>query len=182
MSFYLLVFMAAQAAGGALWGAVAQLAGVETALSAVAALLVLGLLGTRRFGLRSLEGPDLSPSSHWPEPQLVFEPEPDRGPVLITVEYRVPAEHHDAFRSAMRPVGRSRQRTGAYRWHLFQDGEDPDRFLETYVVATWQEHRRQHDERLTVRDQELEARALALTGGPGGPRVAHLISAYAEDR
>ena len=100
------------------------------------------------------------------------------GPVLITVEWHVPAERVEAFREAMRVVERIRRRTGARRWGLFQDGEEADLFLEAYVVATWEEHERQRSERFTVRDAELEARAIELTVDGRQPRVRTAISAY----
>jgi hypothetical protein len=75
-------------------------------------------------------------------------------------------------------VGRSRRRTGAQRWHLYQDGADPERFVETYVVPTWQEHLRQHGERVTKMDQEIEESARELATQDGPPRVSHLFSAY----
>lgn len=48
---------------------------------------------------------------------------------------------------------------------------DSRRFIETFLVPSWQEHLRQHTERLTGADQELEQEALALADGP--PEVAH---------
>jgi hypothetical protein len=39
---------------------------------------------------------------------------------------------------------------------LYQDGEDPRRFVEVYFVPCWQEHLRQHTDRLAGDDQELE--------------------------
>jgi quinol monooxygenase YgiN len=137
---------------------------------------VAGALAGRRLRLVALDL-DLRPARHWPEPHLVLDPDPEEGPVLVTVEWRVAAEHVEAFREAMAPVGRSRRRTGARRWGLFQDAADPERFLEVWVVGSWEEHLRQHDERTTVRDEELEARARALARA-GQLEVRHLLSAY----
>ncbi|HEY9349233.1 MAG TPA: MFS transporter, partial [Acidothermales bacterium] len=61
-------------------------------------------------------------------------------------------------------------------WGLYQDGEDPRRFVEVYLVPSWREHRQQHTDRLTGADQELEERAVALADGP--PEVAHLFRAH----
>ena len=84
----------------------------------------------------------------------------------------------DAFREAMRPVGRARRRSGGERWGLFQDGADPERFLEVYVVPTWEEHLRQQRERVTKTDRLFEERALALAAESSEPRVEHLLWAY----
>ncbi|HEY9349269.1 MAG TPA: MFS transporter, partial [Acidothermales bacterium] len=114
--------------------------------------------------------------SYWSEPNLAIEPDPDVGPVLVSLTYSVAPERADDFLAAMEHVRRSRQRTGAVRWGLYQDGEDPRRFVEAYLVPSWQEHLRQHTDRLTGADQEIEAEALALADGP--PEVSHLFPAH----
>ncbi len=45
-------------------------------------------------------------------------PELERGPVLVIVEYRVDAEHTDAFLEGMGSYERIRRRDGASRWSL----------------------------------------------------------------
>jgi hypothetical protein len=69
----------------------------------------------------------------------------------------------------------ARRRDGARRWELFRDAEDPDRFLETFVVGSWDEHMRQH-ERVTIADRALEQRALALQRPGTAPVVSHFIA------
>jgi hypothetical protein len=117
---------------------------------------------------------DRSPASYWPEPHLDFDPEPDDGPVLVTVTYRVPEDRETPFLEAMESVRRSRQRTGASRWNLYRDGADRHQFVETFLVPSWAEHVRQHDERLTGADQVIEERAIALADST--PQVRHLFS------
>jgi hypothetical protein len=46
-------------------------------------------------------------------------------------------------------------------------------------VPSWNEHLRQHRERLTGADQDLEERAIGLADGP--PQVAHLFRAREPD-
>jgi hypothetical protein len=116
---------------------------------------------------------DRSPASYWPEPHLDFDPEPDDGPVLVTVTYRVPEDRETPFLEAMEAVRRSRQRSGASRWDLYRDGADRHQFVEVFVVPSWAEHVRQHDERLTGTDQALEERAIALADS--APEVQHLF-------
>jgi quinol monooxygenase YgiN len=122
-------------------------------------------------------GSNRDPASYWPEPHLTLIPEPDVGPVLVSVSYRVGSENEPAFVAAMQAVRRSRQRTGATRWGLFRDGTDPGRFVEVYLVPTWEEHLRQHEGRLTGSDQASEAAARALADGPA--EVTHLLPAPA---
>jgi quinol monooxygenase YgiN len=110
----------------------------------------------------------------------MLQPHLDEGPVLVTAVYQVAEENHEAFTEAMKAVRGSRLRTGATRWGLFRDGEQPERFVEVYQVPTWEEHLRQHEGRLTGSDEEAEERAAALARGPA--EVTHLLSAGPVER
>jgi MFS family permease len=181
MGVYLLVLQGGQALGAVVWGVVTSRYGTEWALSAVAVGLLSTVLVARRWPLRT-GAIDVRPSQHWPEPELAIDPHPQQGPVLITVEYEVPAENAAAFREAMERVGRSRRRSGAQRWGLFQDGADPERFVEAYLLPTWEEHLRQHQERVTRSDQEYERRSRALVREGTHPQVRHMFFADATAR
>ena len=76
---------------------------------------------------------------------------------------------------AMTDVGRSRRRTGAQRWRLWRDGAYPNEFHEVFNVASWSEHLRQHQDRLTGWDRELLDTAKALADPE--PVVRHLFPA-----
>jgi hypothetical protein len=91
------------------------------------------------------------------------------------VAYTVRPERADEFVDAMQFVRRSRQRTGASRWGLFRDTAAADRFVEVYLVPSWEEHLRQHTGRLTGSDQEREEVARELVEGE--PVVEHLLPA-----
>jgi hypothetical protein len=52
----------------------------------------------------------------------------------------------------MAGLRQSRLRTGAIDWALYQDGQNPRRFIELFGVASWEEHLRQHRERQTGTD------------------------------
>jgi MFS family permease len=175
LGVYLLVSQGGLAGGSAVWGLVADQFGASAALLASAVLLVLGLAATRRWSLRTGEDLDLTPSQHWPEPELAIEPTAEDGPVLVTVEYRVAPEQQPAFHQAMAEVQLIRRRDGAMRWGLFRDASNPERFLETFVVASWAEHLRQHA-RVTVADRDVEERARAFQMPGSAPIVSHFIA------
>jgi hypothetical protein len=178
MALYIIVFQGGQAVGALLWGVVAKQASTRAAFTAVAVGLLAGAAASRRWRLRAPGDIDVRPAQLWPEPEMVIDPDPSHGPVLVQVEYRVPLERAEAFREAMQPVGRARRRSGGERWGLFQDGADPERFVEAYVVPTWEEHMRQHQERMTQTDRLFEERALELVAEGTQPRVEHLLWAY----
>jgi quinol monooxygenase YgiN len=178
MATYLLVFQGGQAAGSFIWGALAARTSTGVSLTAVAGGLAGALvLSSRRHKLTSSVTFDMTPVNSWSEPELAGQPDPHR-PVLVTIEYRVPTTNHDAFRQAMQRLGRSRRRTGAERWSLYQDAADPERFVENYLVDSWEEHMRQHYERQTNQDLAIEQQALALTEDGESPPAQHLIFAY----
>ncbi len=178
MATYLLVFQGGQAAGSLIWGTLATHTSTSVALSAVAAGLVLALLiSSRRHKLATTVELDMTPVNHWTAPELSMEPDPHR-PVLVTIEYRVAPENHDRFRDEMQRLGRSRRRTGAERWSLYQDAADPNRFVENYLVDSWEEHMRQHYERQTALDQAIQQRVHDLTENGAEPTAQHLIFAY----
>ena len=174
LAVYLLVFFGGMAAGSALWGAVAAHAGLRAALALAGAGTLAGIALTLRFRLKPGEAPDLAPSRHWPAAAVAFEPDPDRGPVLVTVEYRIDPAAAEDFARAMRDVRRTRLRDGAFRWDLLSDPADPGRYVESFLVESWIEHLRQH-ERITVADRETEERARRYHRGPGPPVVSHFI-------
>jgi hypothetical protein len=103
------------------------------------------------------------------------EPHPDRGPVLVTVEYFVDPERGEEFATAMEPFGRIRRRDGAYRWGLYVDVARPGRYVEVFLVESWLEHLRQHM-RPTHSDRLLQEQVRAFHIGPEPPVVTHLIS------
>jgi MFS family permease len=178
LAYFQLVFMGGQALGALMWGGVAATTSLRTAFVAPAAGLVAGaVLGFRTLALHAAEL-DVRSARHWPEPVVRHDPPPEAGPVLVTLEWLVEPGQEHAFVAAMEPVSRSRKRTGATLWGLFQDAEDPTVFLETFTVRTWHEHLRQHLERGTVMDLELERQARDLLRPGEEPRVRHLLWAY----
>jgi Transmembrane secretion effector len=174
------VVQGGMAAGSVLWGVVAERAGIPMALSMAALGLGAGITAAVRYPLKADEEMDLTPSMHWPDPQMPIAPHPERGPVLIIVEYLIAAERAREFAQVMRSVRQQRLRDGALRWGLFHDPMTPGRYVETFVVESWAEHMRQH-ERVTVADQALEERARAFHIGDKLPAVSHLLSAYSPD-
>ncbi|MFH8491003.1 MFS transporter [Streptomyces longisporoflavus] len=177
LAVYLLVFQGGQALAAPLWGLLAQRLGLSSTLLIGGALLLAGAASLRRWPLRGTDGIDPTPSDHWPVPPLLFEPGPSDGPVLVSVSYRVAPGNGVAFTARMDQVARSRRRTGALSWGLYQDGREPDRFVENYLVASWAEHLAQHHGRLTRTDRRHEEYARELLAAP--PEVTHAFDATA---
>lgn len=176
LSVFLVVFFGGIAAGSALWGGVANAIGGELSLLASAVATALGVLAGLRFRLHQPAGVDLSPSRHWPEPHTGHDFDGGRGPVLVTIEYRVRPDDVPAFLNALQPLRLARLRGGAVRWDVFEDAADADRFVETFLVESWVEHLRQH-ERVTEADKKVQEYVNSFHQGDAPPVVAHLVSA-----
>jgi branched-subunit amino acid transport protein len=112
LAMFVTVFFGAMTTGSALWGQFASALGLPTAHFIAAAGAVAGIAATWHWKRLSGAGVDLAPSMHWPAPVLAIDADGDRGPVLVTVEYRVAAEKRDAFLGAVRKLGQQRRRDG----------------------------------------------------------------------
>jgi MFS family permease len=174
LAIYLTIFFGAMALGSLIWGQVAQLSSAGTALAMSATLGAISALIALRLPLPPGTD-DLTPSLHWPEPILAGGAVPDdTGPVMVMIEYRIdPAGTRD-FEVAIRALGVTRRRDGAYSWGVFQDTEVPERFVEYFLVESWVAHLRQH-QRVSKADQALQANVRAMHRGPQPPKVSHLI-------
>ena len=175
LAAFVMVFMGGMALGSILWGQVAAHVGIPATLT-TAALGMAGAIGlTWRFKLGRHEVLDFTPSSHWPAPVLAESPEPDSGPVMVTIEYRVQPDKRAEFVAAMQSVREMRRRNGAYFWELFHDSADPSRFNECFMDESWVEHLRQH-ERVSVADREIQQRAKAFMVEGTATKSSHWLA------
>ena len=94
---------------------------------------------------------------------------------MVETVYSIAPNREEAFLEAMIQVRLSRLRTGTSRWALYRDGEKPHTFVETFTLASWEEHLRQHHDRLTGADRDFDAKAKDLSDPPSETR--HLIAA-----
>lgn len=175
LSIYLLVFQGGMALGSVVWGTVADRFGVSAALLGAAVWLALSALLAIPFPIATAEGLDLSPAHGWRDPVTHAAVDPDEGPVVVSIEYRIEVPAPPEFRNELNELVRLRRRDGALRAEAFTDVADPTRVVELFVVATWGEHLRQH-ERFTVHDQAIEARVRHHHIGPDRPRVTHYVA------
>jgi predicted MFS family arabinose efflux permease len=182
MSFYLVVFQGGNAIGSAVMGVAAAHAGLSTTLAIAAAGLALGPLAALAWRFQKIPPEELQPAGDWPAPQLVAAspknsatPANPAGPVQVTVVYRAQPGKENELVTALEHTRFSRRRTGATSWRAWRDASDPGRILEQFVVASWDEHLRQH-ERVTQRDQARLDRVRALTDPDHPVTVTHWLT------
>jgi predicted MFS family arabinose efflux permease len=176
LSFYLIVFQGGNAVGSALLGLMAQRVGLTTTFLLVAVALVVGPAAGLRYRFMAIPPRDLLPAGDWPAPQVtaVDDDEPT-GPVMVSTEYRPRPGQRAELLAALRDARFSRRRTGATGWSVWQDATDPDRIVEQFVVASWEEHLRQH-ERVTRRDAERIGKLAAMSDPARPPAVTHWVT------
>jgi quinol monooxygenase YgiN len=165
--------------GSVIWGKLAGMVGLPAAHFVAAAGALLAMLATWRWKLQT-GAVDLTPSMHWPAPIATHGVEPDQGPVLVTVEYRIDPKDRDEFLAALERLAQERRRDGAYAWGVFEDAAEEGRMVETFWVESWLEHLRQH-ERVTNADRVLQD-TVQRFHTDGTPKITHLIAAEAGDR
>jgi MFS family permease len=175
LAMYTTVVFGAVTLGTAAWGELATAYGLSTAYAVAAVAAVIAVPATHRWKLHADTGLDLSPSRHWEVPVVVGSVEPDHGPVLVTVEYRIDLGHRTAFLRAVERLSRERRRDGAYAWGIFEDTAVGGRFLETFLLDSWLEHLRQH-ERVTNTDRLLQDEIQKMMVNQQEPIVTHLIA------
>jgi MFS family permease len=164
LAVYLFVFQGSVALGSTLWGFAALHRGVHETL--VFAAIGTGACLSLQFLFRLPTIPaDLSTWNHWVKPTTFVEPDPGRGPVLVTVKYVIDPSKASEFLHEIHKYQRVRRRDGATSWGVFLDTEAPDTYLETFKVDSWAEHERQHD-RFTVADRGIENRVLSYAIRP----------------
>ena len=176
LALFMVGYMGSMAIGGVLWGHVATVTSIPLALTAAAVGALIGAALTWTFKLGAHETTEIAPSMHWPAPVLSIDPEPDRGPIMVTVEYHINPGDAPEFVVAAHELEQIRRRSGAFAWGIFEDMGVPGRYIEYFMSESWLDHLRQH-ERLTIADRLTEEKAQAFQCGDTRPKVSHLVLA-----
>ena len=167
---------AATALGGVIWGLGAHNAGVIPTFLGCAVFALLVMIVVRMVpGLQisidftkslSFEQAPVSIFSQKLDPNRL--PAPKDGPVSITAEFEVdPTRRNDCI-DLMRDARMIFLRSGAYRWHLYEDLNEPNKFRMEIVVPSWKQHLLQR-ERMTKDEKEVLLKLSSLRTDPNPP-------------
>ncbi len=172
---YLMTFQGGLALGSVVWGVIAERASTKVSLICAAVGLVATLPISLRAHIAQGESPDLRPY-RWkrPLPELAMPPDPEDGPVRISIDYRIPPENYVAFTHAVHELEGVRLRGGAIRWGIYRDAADPQHLNETFVMESWLDYLRSR-ERMTAADQAIRERVWALHVDAQPPHGSHQI-------
>ncbi|WAB89642.1 MFS transporter [Pseudomonas citronellolis] len=163
------------ALGSFLWGHFAGTLGVQGALLAAGCLLLVSVALLYNSRLPELNPGSIAraPSTLPGEPTFVFDTQ--RGSVLVTIEYRIPAERTRDFVRAAKALRRLRLRNGAERWALYRDISDKEAWQEVFLVDNWIAHLRMLD-RMTLEDKTIIDTVTSLHVGDAPPKMRHGVS------
>jgi len=174
LSFYMMSNAFGMVAGSWLWGFIAETQGLQLALVASAATLILGAIVGYKLPLPEYDRLNLEPLNQFIEPTLAVQLKQRTGPIMITVEFDIAEVDIPAFHQAMAQQRRIRIRDGARRWSLLRDLELPNIWTEKYYVATWVEYLR-HNQRSTISDSNVTDDLNALHRGVDPPKVRRML-------
>ena len=177
LSMYVLVLYGSMAAGPAVFGKLSNSIGPRWALAYAAGGVLVGMIAILWFRLTPRQAEDFTPSKHWPKPIVAAEPDAQRGPVMVNIEYQIDPLRGGEFSAVMHELRLERLRDGANHWSLWYDAAVAGRYIETFIVHSWAEHLRLHER--TTRDHaavEARARAFHLPAAP--PAINHFIHAH----
>jgi MFS family permease len=109
------------ALGSWLWGLLAEARGLDTALRAAAAVMLVGAAVGLVVPVPGQPELNLDPLNRWKEPRVAVDMTPRSGPIAIMIEYRIRPERLPEFLAVMADRHRMRRRDGARHWTLLRD-------------------------------------------------------------
>jgi predicted MFS family arabinose efflux permease len=172
---YLMTFQGGLALGSVVWGAIAERTSTKVSFICAAVGVAATLPIVLRTHILQGDAPDQSPY-RWkrPIPEFAMPPDPEDGPVRISVEYQIPAEHYVRFTHVVHELEGVRLRGGAVRWGIYRDAANPEHLNETFIMESWLDYLRSR-ERMTAADQAIRAKVTELHQGDEPPKISHQV-------
>lgn len=175
VAVYMLVFQGAMAGGSAVWGLVADKAGISNALLC-SSVLMLGVIGVmKRFPAR--EADEAQATQSVDQSLAVFSAVrvPADAAVAVQIVYQVTAENRTEFLRQLYAIGKVRRRDGASFWRAYRDMAQETVYVERFLVDSWDQYLRQRS-RATLADLEAERRLQAMHAGADAPLTSHYVA------
>ena len=171
-----MVSQAATALGGILWGLAAHNAGVVPTFLGAAVIGILLMVLVRVVPALQISIDFTKSVSFESAPVSIFGqsldpgrlPAPKDGPVSITAEFHVDPTRRNECIELMRDARMIFLRNGAYRWHLYEDLNQPNKFRMEIVAPSWKQHLLQR-ERMTKNEKDVIDRLRSLRTDPNPP-------------
>jgi len=164
LAHYQTISFAAIAVGSWFWGEFANVQGMRETLTVagVAALVPLAVARWLPVSVPQLGALDPRARAALAPPSV--EIHAASGPVVVTIEYRVPPRNAVEFVGVINELGRVRRRDGARSWSICQDIDEPGLWIERFEHPTWMDYLRWRTRR-TEADRAVRARVEQLIHG-----------------
>jgi len=157
LAHYQTISFAAIALGSWLWGEAAHAQGMREALTVAGVVALFPLAVARWLPVNIPQLGALDPRERAAIAPPSVEIHAASGPVVVTIEYRVPAANAVEFVDVINELGRVRRRDGARSWSICQDIDEPDLWVERFEHPTWMDYLRWRGRR-TESDRAMRAR------------------------
>lgn len=171
VSLWLLAYAGMVPVGSILAGVIAERIGAGPTMLVLSTATIGLAVVSRIWRVKdptSVEPPEFSPR------RTHHHPHDDGGPVMIVNTWHIRDEDLPEFLSVMQRVRSARLATGGTRWQLYRDVDEPHAYTEAFVIATWDEHLRQH-QRIDDQTARILAQARRLDESETGPISRHYI-------
>ena len=171
-----MVAQGATALGGVIWGLAAHHAGIVPTFLGAAVFGLLLMIIVRVVPALQISIDFTKSLSFESAPVPIFaqsldpsrSPAPQDGPVSITAEFTVDSARRNECIELMRDARLIFLRSGANRWHLYEDLNQPNKFRMEVVVPSWKQHLLQR-ERMTKNEKEVLLKLRSLRTDPNPP-------------
>lgn len=177
LALYQTAVFGGMAAGSWIWGSVANNYSVNTALIAASVPLMLGAVAGYWLRIPEFGTLDLDPVNRFREPELALDLRGRSGPIMVMIDYEIDQLDVPEFLRLMALRRNIRRRDGARGWALLRDLEHPERWTESYHIATWDEYVR-HNLRRTKADFQTYEDLHRLHRGAEPPQVHRMIERH----
>ena len=164
LAIYQAIAFASIALGSWWWGSFAHRVGLSESLVVAGVAALASLVAARWLPIAAEQLGSLDPRARVKFSPPSAEIHPASGPIVVTIEYRVPPEHAVEFVAVINEVGRIRRRDGARAWSICQDIDALDRWVERFESPTWLDYLRWRT-RPTESDQAVRTRLARLVTG-----------------
>jgi MFS family permease len=174
LALHWVIYTSGFAVGSVIWGEIASVINIPTALIFAAIGAFAGIIAAWPFEIGRHDVIDLSPSLDWPPPLEADPHEMDRGPIMISIEYEIDVRSQREFVRALQELQHARQRNGAYMWEVLCDINRPGIMVEIFMVESLVEYLRQR-EHTTVADKLIRDIVQQFHIGQEPPRITRLL-------
>jgi MFS family permease len=175
MSIFQMSLMGGSAIGAAIWGKLTTHSSVTFSVICGSIFGIIAVMLTKHLKLEGGNEEDMTPVCPIEHPIPDRDIDPEAGPVMISLEYKIGSENIAAFKEVMQRSRDARLRQGAMSWSLFEDAEKVGMMVENFVFETWADYLRRFD-RFTTNDLNLQEERYQYHVGARQPKITRRVA------